>query len=62
MPKKRLGNIKSKTKPRDASEGIRSKCPACEEFVTEGTEHRCIAGRNRKNFQNPWAETFLGKY
>jgi len=62
MPKRRLAPDRVKTKPREAKEGVRSRCPACEEMVTEGTEHKCPRGRNRKNFQNPWAETFLREY
>lgn len=31
----------------------RSRCPACEDFVTEGTKHVCPKGRHRDPFINP---------
>ena len=31
----------------------RSRCPACEKMVTEGTKHKCPNGRDRDPFINP---------
>lgn len=31
----------------------RSKCPACERFVNEGSNHKCKGGRDRNPFINP---------
>lgn len=42
--------------PHVAADGIRSRCPACGNFATEGTPHRCMSGRHRDNFQNPIME------
>jgi hypothetical protein len=39
-----------------AASDIRSRCPACQRFATEGLPHNCPNGRNRDEFQNPEME------
>lgn len=34
----------------------KSRCPGCDNFVLEGTEHKCPRGRDRDPFENPAVE------